>query len=118
MTLSGMEVRSGPPRARITVTWHIWLALLFLALYVGDLVLDYRVTYTWTRSPCPDQWSDSLFTMLVSGPLLLITVVVAGIACNEMRPRWLWLPLWLAALPVGYGICAWVDSLAYSWTSI
>jgi hypothetical protein len=44
--------------------------------------------------------------MLVSGPLLLAAVIAFG----RFRPRWVWVALMVAALPIGYGICGYVDS--------
>jgi hypothetical protein len=65
------------------------------------------------RACDPDEWSDSLFTILLSGPLLMLAVVAF-----PFRPRWIRVGSWLVALLAGWGICHYVDNLAYSWDAV
>ena len=107
-----MKHRPKPPDAQITVKRHGALTLALLAFYVGDVALDYHLERQWWTTCPKEAYSDSLLTTLVSGPLLFAALIVHG----RFKPGWLWVASIVAALPIGYGICLYVDDLASSGT--
>jgi len=111
-----------PRNDNFTATkWNVLLALFFLALYVGDLVWDYNITYDWTRNPGDGPVQDpsvggmvfvfsyALFTILASGPLLAVAVLAF-----PFKPQWVWAVSCFVALVVGWIICVNVDEKASS----
>ena len=107
-----------PRNDNFTATkWNVLLALFFLALFVGDVVLDYNITYDFTRTPSSGpaadpffgSFSDAIFTLPASGPLL-----AAAVLALPFKPRWVWAVSCFVALLVGWIICGVVDDKASS----
>ena len=92
---------------------RVVVASALLAGYVGVVVASYYLERDFWSTCNDDAYSDSVLTLLVSGPLLATVVAVA-----KFRPDWLWITAMIVALPAGYIICGSAISAASAGTPV